>query len=188
MASIILFNKPYNVLSQFTDKDKRQTLADYFSNLPGFYPAGRLDLDSEGLLLLTDNGTLQHRISHPKNKLVKLYWVQVEGIPSEKKIALLCQGIELDNYKTRPAQISLMTAPALWPRHPPIRQREKIPTSWLKIALSEGKNRQIRKMTAAIGHPTLRLVRMQIGHWHLQDLQPGEYRSETIHLPQRKLK
>lgn len=183
MAKLTLFNKPYGVLCQFTDAAGRTTLKDYIST-PGIYPAGRLDQDSEGLLLLTDDGALQHRIAHPAQKLPKTYWVQVEGEPSEESLAALRQGVTLKDGPTLPAQVEhLSQAPVLWPRQPPVRHREQIPTHWLAITLTEGRNRQVRRMTAAIGHPTLRLVRVAIGPWQLEALSPGEQRTETVHLP-----
>ncbi|BFM16219.1 pseudouridine synthase [Maricurvus nonylphenolicus] len=182
MAKLYLFNKPFQVLSQFTDSEGRDTLAKYLP-IKDAYPAGRLDYDSEGLLLLTDEGQLQHQISHPKHKLPKTYWVQVEGIPSREAIKSLCQGVTLNDGPTLPAKAKLIDEPdSLWPRTPPIRQRDSIPTQWLQITISEGRNRQVRRMTAAVGHPTLRLIRASIGNWQLADLQPGDFRQETIHL------
>jgi 23S rRNA pseudouridine2457 synthase len=183
MAKIILLNKPFNTLCQFTDKEGRATLKDYLPNQPGFHAAGRLDYDSEGLLLLTDNGALQNRITDPKHKLAKTYWVQVEGDISHEAITQLQQGLLLKDGKTRPAKATKIQAPELWPRNPPIRERANIPTSWLSLTITEGKNRQVRRMTAAVGFPTLRLIRIQIGQWQLADLQPGEHRIEQIHLP-----
>lgn len=175
MSRLILLNKPFNVLSQFTDGDGRQTLAD-FVKTSGVYPAGRLDRDSEGLLLLTDDGQWQAKISSPKFKLEKTYWVQVEGVPDEAALQLLRTGVTLKDGKTKPAAAQLMAEPALWPRDPPIRERQSIPTQWLELKIREGKNRQVRRMTAAVGYPTLRLIRSQIGEWALGDLQPGDYR------------
>lgn len=174
MAQIILFNKPYGVVSQFTGEAHELTLRS-FINHPGFYPAGRLDKKSEGLLLLTNEGRLQHRLSHPKFNKRKHYWVQVEGLPEDRHLEPLRKGLTLSNIAFLPAKASLVSAPVLWERHPPIRKRQNIPTSWLDIILQEGKNHQIRKMTAAIGYPTLRLVRHQIGPWGLGELQPGEF-------------
>lgn len=183
MARLILFNKPMNVLSQFTDGEGRATLADYIRE-SGVYPAGRLDYDSEGLLLLTDDGRLQHRIASPTARMEKTYWVQVEGIPSEAALDTLRKGVLLKDGLTAPARVErLDPAPALWERVPPIRQRQQIPTAWISLTISEGRNRQVRRMTAAVGHPTLRLVRAAIGPWRLGDLAPGESRSETVHLP-----
>ncbi|WP_111643032.1 pseudouridine synthase [Marinimicrobium alkaliphilum] len=182
MAQLLLFNKPYGVLSQFTDAENRPTLGHYIRD-SGFYPAGRLDQDSEGLLLLTDDGQLQHQIAHPMHKLAKTYWVQVEGIPDVRALAALRQGVSLKDGKTRPAQARLIAPPSLWPRNPPIRERANIPTQWLSLTITEGRNRQVRRMTAAVGHPTLRLVRAQIGTWTLDGLAPGESRRQTLHLP-----
>ena len=172
---LILFNKPYGVLSQFTDKGGRATLADYipFSNV---YPAGRLDRDSEGLLLLTDDGKLQQRLSDPRFKRPKIYFVQVEGEPDANALERLCHGIELDGRLTAPARAERMAEPDLWPRVPPIRQRKSIPTSWLRITITEGRNRQVRRMTAAVGYPTLRLVRYAVGPHTIDNLEPGEWR------------
>lgn len=183
MASLTLFNKPYGVLCQFTDAAGRATLADYITT-PGIYPAGRLDQDSEGLLLLTGDGALQHRIAHPGQKLPKTYWVQVEREPDKSALAALTRGITLKDGPTLPAQVKKFTTPPeLWPRTPPVRHRPSIPTCWLAITLTEGRNRQVRRMTAAVGHPTLRLVRVAIGPWQLEDLAPGQSRTETVHLP-----
>ena len=174
MPKIVLFNKPYNVLSQFTDSDGRDTLANYIS-IKHVYAAGRLDKDSEGLILLTDDGKLQNKISNPRTKLSKHYWVQVEGEVSQQAMKNLKQGIQLKDGVTLPADVTLMDEPEdLWPRDPPVRFRKTIPTQWLNIVIHEGRNRQIRRMTAAVGCPTLRLIRYQIGAWQLSGLLPGE--------------
>ncbi len=171
---LILFNKPFGTLCQFSGEG--QTLAD-FIDVPGVYPAGRLDKDSEGLLLLTNDGRLQHRIAHPTNKQWKTYWVQVEGVPSRESLAQLQEGVKLKDGWTRPARVEVMTEPnALWPRDPPIRHRAQIPTTWLALSLREGKNRQVRRMTAAVGLPTLRLIRYSIAGHTLDGLKPGEWR------------
>lgn len=180
MTRIILFNKPFDVLSQFTDKgtegSKRRTLSD-FINVPRVYAAGRLDRDSEGLLVLTDNGKLQHQISDPSHKTAKSYWAQVEGVPDEAALEALQTGVMLKDGKTAPAEIDLLDEPpGLWPRTPPIRVRKSIPDSWLNITITEGRNRQVRRMTAAVGHPTLRLIRHRIGNWDLGDLESGSWR------------
>lgn len=176
MSRILLFNKPYGVICQFSRDGLHSTLADYIA-LPDFYPAGRLDTDSEGLLLLTDDGMLQHRITDPKHKLAKTYWVQVEGLPDAAALARLQQGVPLKDGLTLPAGARLIDAPAgLWRRDPPIRERKAIPTCWLELTIREGKNRQVRRMTSAVGHPTLRLIRYAIGDWTLGDLQPGAWR------------
>jgi 23S rRNA pseudouridine2457 synthase len=179
MAQLILFNKPYGVLSQFTDRGTetaRATLSD-FIDLPGIYPAGRLDRDSEGLLLLTDDGKLQARIADPKFKLPKTYLVQIEGEPDDGALERLRNGVRLNDGPTRPALVERIDDPALWPRDPPIRFRASIPDRWLKLTIGEGRNRQVRRMTAAVGHPTLRLVRWAIGDWSVADLPPGQWRA-----------
>lgn len=172
---LILFNKPFGVLTQFTDSEKRPTLADYISQ-PGIYAAGRLDKDSEGLLLLTDDGQLQHRLTDPRHKAWKTYWAQVEGEISEQALQQLCEGVLLKDGPTRPARVKRLQPPEIWPRDPPVRYRANIPTSWIALSLREGKNRQVRRMTAAVGFPTLRLIRVAVGDWQLDDLQPGEWR------------
>ncbi len=177
MSRLILFNKPYGVLTQFTDASGRETLASYIK-IPGVYPAGRLDRDSEGLLLLTDDGKLQQRFSDPRYKQPKTYWVQVEGEPDEPSLERLRRGLILDGSRTQPAKVERIPEPVLWPRNPPIRFRQSIPTSWLEITLTEGRNRQVRRMTAAVGYPTLRLVRHAIGSYTLGSLAPGQWREE----------
>ncbi len=179
MAQLILFNKPYGVLCQFTDASTatspRPTLSRYI-DAPGVYPAGRLDLDSEGLMLLTDDGRLQARIADPKFKMPKTYLVQVEGDVAEEALIALRRGVMLKDGMTRPAAAERIEDPQLWPRDPPIRVRQSIPDCWIKLTLREGRNRQVRRMTAAVGHPTLRLVRWQIGEWGLAGLEPGTWR------------
>ncbi|MEQ9176588.1 MAG: pseudouridine synthase [Roseovarius indicus] len=179
MTRVILFNKPYGVLSQFTDKgtegSKRPTLSAYI-DLPGVYPAGRLDRDSEGLLVLTDNGRLQARISDPRHKLEKNYLVQVEGEPDEAALAALRDGVDLKDGLTRPAKVQQIAPPSIWERDPPIRYRKSVPDCWLELTISEGRNRQVRRMTAHVGHPTLRLVRYRVGDWSLDGLEPGKWR------------
>jgi 23S rRNA pseudouridine2457 synthase len=175
MQRLILFNKPFHVMSQFTDSGERATLADFIP-LPDVYPAGRLDYDSEGLLLLTNAGWLQHRIADPKHHLQKTYLVQVEGVPTTDSLRRLSQGVLLKDGKTKPAVVQSIDPPDIWDRTPPIRFRKNIPTCWLKIAITEGRNRQVRRMTAAVGYPTLRLVRVKIGPWELADLLPGKWR------------
>lgn len=178
MPRLILFNKPYGVLCQFTDSGKasaRPTLSDYI-DLPGVYPAGRLDLDSEGLVLLTDDGRLQARIADPRFKLPKTYLVQVEGDVAEASLAALRQGVRLKDGPTRSADAERIAAPALWPRDPSVRFRKTVPDCWLRLTIREGRNRQVRRMTAAVGHPTLRLVRWSIGDWTIEGIQPGEWR------------
>jgi len=173
---LILLNKPYQVLSQFSDDTGRQTLADFVTN-KAVYPAGRLDRDSEGLLLLTDDGRLQARISQPKSKTRKTYWAQVEGTPSDSHLAELLDGVELKDGPACAAAVAIIEAPAgLWERDPPIRYRATIPDGWIEVSVSEGRNRQVRRMTAAVGLPTLRLIRVTVGPWSLGGLQPGESR------------
>ena len=176
MPRLILLNKPYLVLCQFTDAEGRPTLADYLP-IPDVYPAGRLDYDSEGLVLLTDHGPLQHLIADPRHKLPKTYWVQVEGEPTAEALHRLRRGVELKDGPTLPAQAELMASPDVWPRTPPIRERKHIPTSWLRLTITEGRNRQVRRMTAAVGYPTLRLIRWAVGPWTLEGLAPGEWRA-----------
>lgn len=176
--ALIALNKPYNVLCQFTDEGQgppRPTLADYVDR-PGVYPAGRLDRDSEGLLLLTDDGRLQARIAHPRFKAPKTYLVQVEGEPDAAALDALSRGVRLNDGMTLPARAERIDPPALWPRDPPVRFRKSVPDCWISLTLREGRNRQVRRMTAAVGHPTLRLVRWQIGDWTLDGLAPGEWR------------
>lgn len=172
---LVLFNKPYGVVCQFSREGSKPTLAD-FIRVPGVYPAGRLDADSEGLVVLTDHGPLQHAISHPEHKLPKVYLVQVEGVPDRTALARLRAGPMLGTERTLPCKARPIEEPALWPRNPPIRYRKAIPTAWIEIELREGKNRQVRRMTAAVGFPTLRLVRVSVGNWRLEGLLPGEYR------------
>lgn len=183
MSRLLIFNKPFDVLSQFTDRQHgRATLADYLDK-PGFYPAGRLDRDSEGLLLLTDDGAVAYQLTHPRKRTWKTYWVQVEGDPSAADLTPLRQGIQLKDGPTLPAHATLIDEPALWPRNPPIRFRASIPTRWLEIRIREGRNRQVRRMTAAIGYPTLRLVRQRVGNWSLDRLLPGQYRELEVPTP-----
>ncbi|MGX7896565.1 pseudouridine synthase [Tsuneonella sp. HG222] len=177
MSRLILFNKPYGVLSQFTDERQdqpRPTLAD-FIEAPGFYPAGRLDFDSEGLLVLCDDGQQQARIADPRFKLPKTYLAQVEGVPDDAALESLRRGVQLRDGPTRPATVERIEAPDLWPRDPPIRVRKSVPDSWIRLTISEGRNRLVRRMTAAVGHPTLRLVRWSVGEWTLAGLAPGEW-------------
>ncbi len=173
---LILFNKPWGVLSQFTDEGSgHPTLADYI-DVPGVYPAGRLDRDSEGLLLLTDDGRLQARIADPRHKVAKTYWVQVEGEPDETALAALRTGVRLKDGLTRPALAERIDPPAIWPRDPPVRFRKSVPDCWIAVTITEGRNRQVRRMTAAVGHPTLRLVRWRVGDWALDGVAPGAWR------------
>jgi 23S rRNA pseudouridine2457 synthase len=179
MSRVLLFNKPYGVITQFTSGEGHATLADYIP-VPGVYPAGRLDLDSEGLLILTDDGALQARISHPRHKLPKTYWVQVEGIPDEQALTRLRRGLDLGEFRTKPCRARVIDEPpGLWPRNPPIRFRKAIPTTWLEIIIAEGKNRQVRRMTAKVGYPTLRLIRWAVGSWTLDGVGPGTWRYLT---------
>jgi 23S rRNA pseudouridine2457 synthase len=179
MARLILFNKPFGVLSQFTDAGNagglRATLSDHI-DLPGVYPAGRLDRDSEGLLLLTDDGRLQARIAHPRHRTGKTYLAQVEGIPDDAALDALRAGVALKDGATRPARVRRIDPPDLWPRDPPVRFRRSVPDCWLELGLSEGRNRQVRRMTAHVGHPTLRLVRWRVGDWSLDGIAPGRWR------------
>lgn len=175
MANILLFNKPYDVLSQFTDDNGRQTLGDFIS-FKDYYPAGRLDRDSEGLLLLTDDGRLQHLISHPRHKMKKTYWAQVEGIVDEHACGELMSGVELKDGPARALSAKPMAPPDIWPRVPPVRERKSVPDSWLELVIDEGRNRQVRRMTAAAGFPTLRLIRYSIGEWTLDGIAQGEFR------------
>ena len=181
---LILLNKPYGVLSQFSDRSTggaRATLSDWVK-VPGVYPAGRLDRDSEGLLLLTDDGALQARIADPRFKLPKTYLVQVEGEPDAAALEALRRGVDLADGRTRPAEVRRIDPPALWPRDPPVRFRKSVPDCWLELTIREGRNRQVRRMTAAVGHPTLRLVRWRVGDWTVEGLSPGEWREVAAHV------
>jgi len=172
---MVLFNKPYGVLSQFTSSEARPTLKGYLPQA-GIYPAGRLDSDSEGLLILTDDGRLQQRIADPRHELPKIYWAQVEGIPDPQALEMMGSGLDLGDFRSQPCRVRAMPEPeGLWPRYPPIRMRKAIPTAWLEIELREGKNRQVRRMTAKVGFPTLRLIRWAIGSWNLAGLAPGAW-------------
>jgi len=180
MSRLLIFNKPFNVLCQFSADGERETLKHYI-DVPAVYPAGRLDTDSEGLLLLTDDGRLQARIADPRHKAPKTYLAQVEGIPDEAALRALAEGVDLGDFVTRPAQARRVAAPDwLWPRQPPIRERKAIPTAWVELVLREGKNRQVRRMTAKVGYPTLRLVRTAIGPWKLGDLAPGQWQDAAL--------
>ncbi|MGC9492138.1 pseudouridine synthase [Vibrio genomosp. F10] len=176
---VIIFNKPFDTLSQFTDGDGRKTLADYIP-VKEVYAAGRLDRDSEGLMILTNDGILQARLTQPSSKSPKTYWVQVDGTPSEASLQQLRDGVELKDGLTLPTEIQIIEAPTVWERTPPVRVRAKIPTTWLSITIIEGKNRQVRRMTAHIGHPTLRLIRYSMGNVELADLQPGQWKEITL--------
>ncbi|MCQ9617092.1 pseudouridine synthase [Paenalcaligenes niemegkensis] len=177
-SMLIVLNKPYDVLTQFTDEAGRSTLKDYV-DVPGVYPAGRLDRNSEGLLLLTNDGRLQARIAEPRYKMPKTYWVQVEGTVLPEHLHLLESGVRLSDGLTLASKVRLLDEPKLWPRNPPVRFRAQIPTSWLELVITEGRNRQVRRMTAAVGLPTLRLVRVSIGPWSLDGLLPGEWRRDS---------
>ncbi len=178
-AQVLLLNKPYGVLCQFTPEAGRRSLAD-FVRVPDVYPAGRLDADSEGLVVLTADGALQARIANPRHKLPKTYWAQVEGAPTDAALAALAKGVELADGPTRPAQVRAIASPDVWDRDPPIRVRRLIPTAWLEIVIAEGRNRQVRRMTAAAGLPTLRLIRVAVGPWALAGLAPGETRWAAV--------
>ncbi len=183
MSRIILFNKPFGVLSQFTSEHGHQGLGEYIT-LPGFYAAGRLDADSEGLLILTDDGRVQDWLAHPRFGKEKTYWVQVEGEPSDEALDALQHGVDLGDFVSLPARVRRMGEPQnLWPRDPPVRFRKSIPTSWLELTITEGKNRQVRRMTAKVGLPTLRLIRWQSGDWTLADIEPGAWRLEEFSPP-----
>ncbi|MER1966090.1 pseudouridine synthase [Castellaniella sp. GW247-6E4] len=179
---LLLLNKPFDVLTQFSDDQGRTTLKD-FVDVPGVYAAGRLDRHSEGLLLLTNDGRLQARIADPRHEMAKTYWVQVEGAPDEAQLAALRTGVELNDGPSRPAEVLRLDEPDLWDRHPPIRFRRNIPTAWLEITIREGRNRQVRRMTAAVSLPTLRLIRTRIGPWSLDGLLPGQWREAPFPAP-----
>jgi 23S rRNA pseudouridine2457 synthase len=174
-ARVVLLNKPYRVLSERAGAPGQVTVSELVP-IPKLDPAGRLDFDSEGLVILTDDGALQHRIIHPRHKVAKVYWVQVEGAPTPEAVRQLAEGIVLADGPTRPARVRRMAPPPLWPRDPPVQERRDLPSSWLEIVLTEGRKRQVRRMTAAVGHPTLRLVRVAVGPWRLGELKPGEWR------------
>lgn len=181
MSTLVLFNKPFGVICQFSPDPRHPSLAEYIP-IKDVYPAGRLDHDSEGLLLLTDDGKLQHKIAHPKNKMSKTYWAQVDGNITDEAIEQLRKGLELKDGLTLPAKCKRIPEPEqLWPREPPIRVRKNIPTSWIELTIKEGRNRQIRRMTAATGFPTLRLIRYGIGEWHLKNLLPGEFTTQEMY-------
>jgi 23S rRNA pseudouridine2457 synthase len=182
MSNLILFNKPFNVLSQFSAHEGKITLAKYIKT-KGFHPAGRLDYDSEGLMLLTNQGALQHQISHPSHKLPKTYWIQVEGEVTKDALEQLRNGLRLSDGMTAPAKVRQMASVKVWPRNPPIRPREGQTTSWIQLTIVEGRNRQVRRMAAAVGLPCLRLIRMQVGEWSIKGLKPGESRADTVALP-----
>ena len=182
MARTLLLNKPYGVLSTFTDPEGRPTLADYV-NVPGVYAAGRLDRDSEGLLVLTDDGKLQHAIAHPSAGKTKGYWVQVERVPDEAALQRLRTGVTIKGGRTQPATVSIIDAPNVWDRDPPVRFRKTVPTAWLNLEIREGMNRQVRRMTAAVGHPCLRLIRYRVGPFELNDLGPGLWREAHASVP-----
>lgn len=183
MARLILINKPFQVLSQFRDSEGRPTLSRFFDD-PDLRVAGRLDYDSEGLLLLTDDGRLAHQITNPDRMMWKTYWAQVEGVASEDALEALCSGVTLNDGITRPAKVTVLPSPPdIWARDPPVRQRRQISTQWLELSIREGRNRQVRRMTAAVGLPTLRLVRVAVGNWNLDGLQPGEQRELQVNMP-----
>ncbi len=183
-AILVLFNKPFGVLSQFTSGNGKACLADYLT-IKEIYPAGRLDRDSEGLLLLTNDGKLQAQIAEPRFKLAKTYWAQVEGLISPEALTALGRGVILKDGITLPAKAAAITEPQLWPRDPPIRERRNIPTSWVALTINEGRNRQVRRMLAATGFPVLRLVRVSVGSWQLEDLLPGQHKRLSVHLPEQ---